>query len=147
MSTVTASRTTQGRSVVAFLLHLAEMTLAMMVGMLLFGALVGVIAGAAGSSLEAMRTGHPELFVLAMATSMSVTMVVWMHRRGHSGRACGEMTAAMFVPAVVLIGCYWVGAIAADSVCPVACMLMIPAMAGAMLLRLDHYTTRHAHAV
>ena len=37
-------------------------------------------------------------------------------------------------------------AISADPVCPLSCVLMIPAMAAAMLFRLDVYTTRHTHA-
>jgi hypothetical protein len=55
------------------------------------------------------------------------------------------MTGAMFVPVVVVLACYWTGAISADPVCPLSCMLMIPAMAVAMLCRLDVYTM-HRHA-
>jgi hypothetical protein len=147
MSTATVSGAARSRPLLNFVLHLLEMTLAMMVGMLLFGALVGVIASASGSTLDVVRTGQPELFALGMATSMSVTMVGWMRRRGHSRRASGEAAAAMFVPVFLLIACYWAGAVSADSVCPIACMLMIPAMAGAMLVRLDHYTNGRAHTV
>jgi flagellar biosynthetic protein FliP len=146
MSTATLSQTAHHRPLLTFLRHLLQMTLAMMVGMLLFGAAVGLIAAAAGGNLDSVRLGQPELFVLGMATSMSVTMVVWMRRRGHTWQECGEMTAAMFVPAFLLIGCYWAGAVTADAVCPTACALMIPAMAVAMLFRLDIYTARHAHA-
>jgi flagellar biosynthetic protein FliP len=144
MSTATLAREGRRGRTWFFLLHLLEMTVAMMVGMLVFGSLVGVIAGAAGSSLEAIRVGQPELFVLGMAAGMSVTMVAWMRRRGHSHRSCREMTAAMFVPAFGLIAGYRLGAVSADAVCPVACALMIPAMAGAMLFRIDAYTT-HEH--
>jgi flagellar biosynthetic protein FliP len=52
------------------------------------------------------------------------------------------MTAAMFVPAFALIACYWLGAVSADAVCPMACALMIPAMAVAMVFRIDEYTTQ-----
>jgi hypothetical protein len=145
MTTTTVSRATRVRPVAAFLGHLLEMTVAMMVGMFLFGALVGVIAGATGSSLESIRVGQPELFVLGMASSMSVSMVAWMRRRGHDWRCCGEMTAAMFVPALVLIVCYRAGGVSADSVCPLACALMIPAMAVAMLFRLDVYAGHGPH--
>jgi hypothetical protein len=144
MSSATLARESRRGRTWIFLLHLLEMTVAMMVGMLVFGSLVGVIAGAAGSRLEAIRVGEPELFVLGMAASMSVTMVAWMRGRGHSRRSCREMTAAMFVPAFGLIVGYRLGAVSADAVCPVACALMIPAMAGAMLFRLDAYTT-HKH--
>src|SRR5512133_633676 len=144
MSTATLARENRRGRTWVFLLHLLEMTVAMMVGMLVFGSLVGVIAGASGSSLEAIRVGRPEFFVLGMAAGMSVTMVARMRRRGHSHRSCREMTAAMFVPAFGLIAGYRLGAVSADAVCPVACALMIPAMAGAILFQNDAYTT-HEH--
>jgi hypothetical protein len=140
MSTFSLSRAGRPRSIAAFTRHLLEMTLAMMVGMLAFGTAVGVISAGAGSSLENVRVEQPELFVLGMASSMSVTMVAWMLNRGHTRRSSGEMTAAMFVPAFALIVCYWLGAVAAGSVCPLACAAMIPAMVVAMLYRLEVYT-------
>lgn len=147
MSTATLARVSRRSRTWTFLLHLLEMTAAMMVGMLVFGSLVGVIGSAAGTTLEAIRVGQPEFFALGMAAGMSVTMVAWMRRRGHSWRSCREMTAAMFVPAFVLIACYWSGVVSADAVCPVACTLMVPAMAVAMLFRLDTYTAHHRHEV
>jgi flagellar biosynthetic protein FliP len=80
-----------------------------------------------------------------MAFAMSATMVAWMRYRAHSWRSSAEMTAAMFVPALLLIVCYRLGTVSAGSVCPLACATMIPAMAVAMLFRLDEYTTRHVH--
>jgi hypothetical protein len=71
---------------------------------------------------------------------MSVPMVAWMRRRGHGWRASGEMTGAMFVPAAVLILCYWLHVVAADAICPLACAAMLPAMATAMLYRRAEYT-------
>jgi hypothetical protein len=147
MRTGTLSRAAHGRPLPTFLRHLLEMTLAMMVGMLAFGALVGVISGAAGSSLENVRVGQPELFVLGMAFSMSVTMVAWMRHRGHTWRSSEEMTAAMFVPAFALIVCHWLNAVSASSVCPLACAAMIPAMVVAMLYRLDVYTAHASRVV
>jgi hypothetical protein len=121
------------------------MTLAMFVGMFAFGFILGVIASVSGSSLPSVRVSQPELFMLGMGFAMSVTMIAWMRRRGHSWRQGWEMTAAMFVPVLGVLACYWVGVITADSVCPLSCVLMIPAMAAAMLFRLDVYTTRHVH--
>jgi hypothetical protein len=146
MSTAALSRAAHDRPVVTFLRHLGEMTLAMFVGMFAFGLALGVSAGAAGSSLESVRVSQPELFMLGMGSAMSVTMVAWMRHRRHSWRQGWEMTAAMFVPVLGVLACYWAGAISADPVCPLSCVLMIPAMAAAMLFRLDVYTTRHAHA-
>jgi hypothetical protein len=141
MSTATLSRAAHRRSVPTFLRHLGEMTLAMFVGMFAFGLALSVIAGVAGSSLESVRVSHPELFMLGMGSAMSVTMVAWMRRRRHTWREGWEMTAAMFVPVVGVLACYWAGAITADPICPLSCVLMIPAMGVAMLFRIDLYTT------
>jgi hypothetical protein len=146
MSTAAVSRGEHGRSVLVFLRHLGEMAMAMFVGMFAFGLALGLIAGVAGSSLESVRVSQPELFMLGMGSAMSVTMIAWMRHRRHSWRQGWEMTAAMFVPVLGVLACYWAGAITADPVCPLSCVLMIPAMAAAMLFRLDVYTTRHAQA-
>jgi len=140
MTTVTVSRAATRRLTLTFLRHLGEMTLAMFVGMFAFGLMLGVIASAAGSSFESIRLSQPELFMVGMVTAMSMTMVAWMRHRGHTWREDWEMTAAMVVPVVVVLTCYWVGAIPADPVCPLSCVLMIPAMAAAMLLRRDRYS-------
>ena len=129
-----------------FVRHLLAMTVAMLLGMAGYAIILGVILGLAGSSLEHARLGQPELFALGMAFSMSVPMVGWMRRRGHGWRAGGEMTAAMFAPAGVVIVCYWLHAVQADSICPLACATMIPAMVAAMLCRRAEYT-RHRLAV
>jgi hypothetical protein len=146
MSTAAVSRADQGRSVLTFLRHLGEMTVAMFAGMFAFGLMLGVTAGVGGSSLESVRISQPELFMLGMSSAMSVTMVAWMRHRRHSWGQGWEMTFAMFVPVLGVLACYWAGAISAETVCPLSCALMIPAMAAAMLFRLDAYTTRHAHA-
>jgi hypothetical protein len=143
MSTITLSRASRRSSLGRFLRHLLEMTLAMMLGMFVYGALVGTISGFAGSSFETIRVDQPELFALGMAFSMSVPMVAWMRHRGHTWQSGVEMTAAMFVPALVLIVSYWLNGISAGSVCPLACAAMIPAMVIAMLYRLGEYTTHH----
>jgi hypothetical protein len=141
---VTALRVTRFGRTLTFLRHLLEMTAAMVLGMLAYGLVVGGVASAAGSSFEDARLGQPELFALGMATSMTVPMVVWMRHRGHGWRDGLEMSAAMIAPALALIICYRLRAVAADSVCPLACAAMIPAMVGAMLFRLDDYTGRLA---
>jgi hypothetical protein len=117
------------------------MTLAMFIGMFAFGLALGVIAGLAGSSLDSVRLSQPELFMLGMTSAMSATMIAWMRRRGHTWSASREMTAAMVVPVLGVLACYWAGAVGAEPVCPLSCALMIPAMAGAMFLRPDIYTT------
>lgn len=143
MSTQMLSAATRRGPAVCFLRHLLEMTVAMMLGMFAYGALVGTLSAASGSSFETIRVGQPELFVLGMALSMTVPMVVWMRHRGHDWRNSAEMSAAMFVPGLALIVCYWLNGISASSVCPLACAAMIPAMIIAMLYRVDVYTAGH----
>jgi hypothetical protein len=145
MSTATVSQHAHHRPALVFLRHLAEMTAAMFAGMFAFGLALGFAASAAGSSLESIRVGYPVLFMLGMGSAMSVTMVAWMRRRRHTWRDGWQMTAAMFVPILGVLTCYWAGAITADPVCPLSCVLMIPAMAAAMLFQLDVYT-RHSPA-
>jgi len=146
MSTATFGRAEHHRPAFIFLRHLGEMTMAMFAGMFAFGLILGVITGVAGSSLESVRVSQPELFMLGVGSAMRVTMIAWMRHRRHSRRQGCEMTAAMFVPVLGVLACYWAGAITAGPVCPLSCVLMIPAMAAAMLFRLDVYTTRHAQA-
>lgn len=142
MSTTTMSKSTDRRSAPVLLRHLGEMTLAMFLGMFAFGLALGVIADVVGGSLESVRVSQPELFMLGMGSAMSVTMVSWMRHSGHTWRDAWEMTAAMFVPVLGVLVAYRAGAITADPVCPLSCVLMIPAMGAAMLFRLDAYTTR-----
>lgn len=70
-------------------------------------------------------------------------MIAWMRHRRHTRRDGWEMTAAMFVPVVAVLACYWAGAVTAGAVCPLSRALMIPATAAAMLVRLDIDTSRH----
>lgn len=125
------------RRAIRFVRHLSEMVVAMMLGMFAFGAALA----AAGTDLVDFRLSHPELSLTFMATAMTVPMIAWMRYRGHAWSSGGEMTAAMFVPVAVLIPCYWLGAVSAEPLCPLACAAMIPAMAVAMLFRRDEYTT------
>ena len=140
MSSVTASGATRRGRAATFLRHLLEMTAAMLIGMVAYAVLLGGLLAAVGSSLENARLGEPELFALGMASSMTVPMVAWMRRRGHGWRNSVEMSAAMVVPALALILCYRLDAVAAGSICPLACATMIPAMVVAMFYRLDDYT-------
>jgi hypothetical protein len=77
----TLSRSAQHRPVPTFPRHLGEMTLSMFLGMFASGLAIGLIAGAAGSSLESVRVSQPELFMLGIGSAMSVTMLAWMRQR------------------------------------------------------------------
>jgi hypothetical protein len=101
MTTATVSQPAHQRPALVFLHHLGEMTAAMFAGMFALGLALGFAASGAGSNLESIRASDPELFMLGMGSAMSLTMVAWMRRRGHSPRAGWEMTAAMFAPVLV----------------------------------------------
>ncbi|MGA4728197.1 hypothetical protein ACPB67_12310 [Micromonospora taraxaci] len=105
--------------------HLAEMALAMVVGMLLLGPLWN----AAGAPLGLTGTlDRPEVAALVMATNMTVGMTVWMRYRAHHWRGVGEMAAAMYVPFLLLFVPYWTGLLDADALMLGGHLLMVPAM-------------------
>jgi FtsH-binding integral membrane protein len=129
------TRTRSGRKV--FALHVAEMLAAMGLGMLVLGGAVAGVLALAGTSLsDAPAAVHAAV----MAVNMTVPMVWWMHYRGHPARHNVEMAASMVVPTAVVIGLYWLGAIASDGVMAIQHVLMIPAMVGVMLWRYEHYS-------
>jgi hypothetical protein len=79
-----------------------------------------------------------------MATNMTIAMSAWMRYRQHGWAPIAEMGAAMYLPFLALFVPLWTGAISADTLMLAGHLLMLPAMALAMLLRLDEYTS-HAH--
>jgi hypothetical protein len=93
---------------------------------------------------DALRQ-YPEVAALVVAANMSIPMAAWMRYRGMSWRPIGEMSAAMFVEAVVLIGAYWLGLIAGRDVFLWEHGLMMPFMIAPMLFRLELYTGHAAH--
>jgi hypothetical protein len=124
----------------AFLRHLLEMTVAMMLGMSVLGmAFREVHVALFGTGFDRAWHVHTELAVFAMTFNMTLPMVVWMHHRGHSWGRCAEMATAMFVLAFVLLAMFWLGAISADVALPLEMALMIPAMIGVMALRFEEY--------
>lgn len=105
--------------------HLAEMALAMVVGMLLLGPLWD----AAGAPLGITGTlGRPDVAALVMATNMTVGMTVWMRYRAHHWRGVVEMAAAMYVPFLLLLVPFWAGRLDADALMLGGHLLMVPAM-------------------
>jgi hypothetical protein len=126
-------------SVGRFALHFAEMWIAMVAGMMVFGALVNV------SGSEAARDTTSAIYQAGMMVSMTVPMVAWMRLRGHGWRHGLEMAAGMLAPVVVIAMLLGLGAGAtlpwlqqADG------PAMMLGMLGAMLLRREHYTGGHA---
>lgn len=79
-----------------------------------------------------------------MATNMTVAMVAWMRlRHRHGWPATLEMSAAMYLPFIVLFPPMWLGVLSAHAMLVLGHVLMLPAMAGVMLLRRDEYTGHH----
>jgi hypothetical protein len=127
-----------------FVRHLLEMTVAMVLGMVVLGTAFGEIHLLVfGSGFDQAWHRHVELTAFAMAFNMTLPMVAWMRHRGHSWERGGEMAAAMFVPALVLLVLFWLGVISAHVVLPVQMALMLPSMILVMLYRFDEYSGAH----
>src|SRR4051812_13973565 len=107
------------------------MVVAMLVGMVTLGALEGLVWPA--------QIARPDVGVMVMATNMSIGMGAWMRFRGHSWRPIAEMSAAMYVPFVVLLVPFWTGAFGEHALMSWGHLLMLPAMALVMLLRPAEY--------
>jgi flagellar biosynthetic protein FliP len=129
-----------------FILHLLEMLLAMMAGMVALSFL-GDLIPAYSSLYFAFRSGT-NLYELAMVVSMTVPMVTWMIVRGHGRRHGVEMAFAMFAPVAVIIV---LRLLEADAYLPwladIGHMASFVGMIAAMLYRRDHYTGKVAHSV
>ncbi|WP_327397850.1 hypothetical protein OG418_43975 [Streptomyces phaeochromogenes] len=120
-----------------FARHYLEMVVAMVVGMLLLGAVTRGVLALAGTELSASR--HPELASLEMAFDMSVGMAVWMRRRGHGWASTLEMCGAMFVPALALFPLLWLDVITGDSLIALEHLVMLPLMFLVMVRRRSEY--------
>jgi hypothetical protein len=120
-----------------FVRHYLEMLVAMVVGMVALGPLWTLALGSSGP------LDRPELNALVMATNMTVAMSAWMRFRSHSWRATAEMAAAMYVPFLVLFPPLWLGVIDSRTMVVAGHVLMLPAMAGVMLLRPHEYLHHH----
>lgn len=141
-TSTSASSASRGRRVWLFTRHYLEMVVAMILGMVLLGPVWNWLTGTAGVSAVFDR---PDVASLVMATNMTVAMGAWMKFRGHSWAPIIEMGAAMYLPFIVLFVPLWMGLIDGHTVMAAGHLLMLPAMALAMLLRLDEYTQDHAH--
>ena len=115
-----------------FVLHFAEMMLAMGVGMMLVHPLWSLVVPGLND--------RPGLDTLLMGVDMAIGMGVWMRVRGHDWRMITEMSAAMVGPFVVLLVPYVAGTISADAYSALGHVVMIVAMLAIMLVRRDHYS-------
>jgi hypothetical protein len=133
--------TTRWRKVLRFHAHLVEMVVVMVLGMMLLAPAWDWVGAAVG--IEALLA-RPDVGAVVMVLDMVAAMTVWMRVRRHGWRAIWEMNAAMAAPFAVLMVLFWAGTISAGDMMLWGHVLMVPAMAGAMLLRPAEYT-EHVH--
>jgi hypothetical protein len=132
----------RGTALRRFTLHYLEMVVAMVAGMVVLGPLEALVLGAFGWSSALDRAG---VSALVMATNMTVAMAGWMRFRGHTRRPIIEMSAAMYLPFLLLLVPLWRGAISASTFLLGGHVLMLLGMLLAMLLRREEYTSHHGH--
>lgn len=133
---MSAEQTTESprpaRPVVRFTLHFLEMVVAMLVGMIV----LGPVWSFAWPGLSDVMTAQ----VLVMATNMSLGMALWMKIRRHGWASIAEMSAAMYLPFLVLLPFYWTGVLPGMALMAAGHVLMLPAMLIAMLRRRHEYS-------
>jgi hypothetical protein len=123
-----------GSPTIQFARHYAEMVVVMLAGMFLLGGALLGIAAAVGMSAGELQEDTPGLALLGMGLSMTVPMVWWMRRRGHSWAANRAMALAMFLPALAMVALLASGAITDfDTLMGIEHSVMFPAMLVAML--------------
>src|SRR3954469_16696243 len=108
----------RGQLVWHFVRHYLEMVVAMLVGMYTLGGVEDLL-------LPSVTVGT-DVGVLVMATNMAIGMGAWMRFRDHSWRGIVEMSAAMYVPFVALLGPFWAGAIGGHTLMVWGHLLMLP---------------------
>lgn len=117
--------------------HVAEMLLAMVLGMSI---LPPVFWAAAGTGPRSALTAHPVASLLVMAASMTVPMCAIMRYRGHSRARTTEMGLVMLAPAVPFVVLKACGVIAGP-VCGAYCAVSTAAMVGLILYRRREHIT------
>ena len=121
-----------------FALHFAEMCAPMCIGFAVGDLLYFWLASLAGYSEPFSEL--PYLSVVVVTVSMTAPMTAWMLYRGMPHRAIAEMSAAMPIVAIVLVGLSLLGALPKDGLAFLEHGLMMPAMLIPMLLRLGIYS-------
>jgi hypothetical protein len=121
--------------------HFLQMLAAMVVGMIVTGAIFLIIVGA--KTWDEVITQYPTQALLAMAAGMTVPMVAWMMYRGMGWKNSYEMAAAMIVPVIPFLCLVWFD-VTNSAPCGPYCLLSIAAMLGLMLYRRDEYSMKMA---
>jgi flagellar biosynthetic protein FliP len=129
--TSAAAQHGRARQVRHLVRHYLEMLVAMALGM--------VVLGPVWSLVWPGLSAHAATDALVMATDMAIGMGAWMRFRGHSLPAIAAMSAAMYLPFLVLLAPFWAGLISSGTLLTAGHLLMLPAMASAMLFRRHEY--------
>ena len=131
MTLTTAPRHSRSHQAWHLVRHYLEMVVAMVVGMIALGPVWQLVWPG--------LSGHVAADALVMATDMAIGMGGWMRFRGHSWRTIGVMSAAMYLPFLVLLVPFAAGAVTGATVMTAGHLLMLPAMALAMAYRRHEY--------
>jgi hypothetical protein len=116
------------RKLARFVGHYLEMVVAMIVGMVALAPL-----------WPAVWVARTDVHVMTMAIDMTIAMALWMRIRRHSWPRTAEMSATMFLPFLVLLVPYWLGALSAMGVMIAGHVIMFPLMLAVMLWRRADY--------
>lgn len=122
---------------------LVEMVLVMMIGMTMLAVPVTAVADTLG--YRDLAAHLPAVATLMMAFEMTVPMAIWMGYRGHRGRGIIEMSAAMIVPAIVLVVAAGVGLTGTSGMRTTYHVAMLAATVGLMLYRRAEYSGGISH--
>lgn len=131
-SQLTAPAPTRTRETLRFVRHFLEMIVAMVAGMMVLGPM--------WTFLWPGLAGLPDVHAIVMATNMTVGMALWMRISGYIWVNIVEMSAAMYMPFLILLMPYWVGMISGEALMTAGHILMVPLMLVAMLWRRCDYS-------
>jgi flagellar biosynthetic protein FliP len=117
------------------------MAAVMVVGMVgaaaLYMTIVNLMVGP--TTWEEALIRYPVQSLLVVAVGMSLPMVPWMRRRGHSSKSSWEMAAAMALPVIPFACLAWFGVVEGAQ-CGLYCAVGFVAMLTLMLYRRAEYT-------
>ena len=120
-----------------FLGNYAGMGIAMILGMLALGPVIGFLMD---RGFPYLNYTYPDIHLLAMALFMTIPMVVGMLFRGYGLERMAEMAGVMFGPALLVIAASAVGLLSQMTMLDLGHALMWVAMLVLMLWRWSEYS-------
>jgi hypothetical protein len=138
---VVAERPAQSRPRRSFWQHFIEMVIVMLLSMVLFGAAVSAVFALLG---HGNLLHYAALRGLLMTIYMVLGMSLWMRHRRHGWPSVLEMSAAMMVPYVLLVGPFAAGFLSKGTFLSAMHVLMLPCMYLAMVRSREEYEQDHS---